>query len=121
MTTFSTRRPATTTLLAAAGLLVAAPALTGVAAAADNHPTKAQAEHAELLAAGAGAVTASHPTKAQVEHAEGLAAANERSAADEYVASLLRRHEASKPYNAMEDYVRTLVYWHEHPHWALGH
>ena len=98
MTTFSTRRAATTTLLAAAGLLVAAPALTGVAAATDNHPTKAQ-----------------------VEHAERLAAANARSAGDEYVASLLRRHEASKPYNAMEDYVRTLVYWHEHPHWALGH
>ena len=98
MTTFSTRRAATTTLLAAAGLLVAAPALTGVASATDNHPTKAQ-----------------------VEHAERLAAANGHAAADEYVASLLRRHEASKPYNAMEDYVRTLVYWHEHPHWALGH
>ena len=49
----------------------------------------------------------------------GVAAADADSDQDAYVASLLARHEASRPYTAMDDYVRTLVFWHNHPDWTV--
>lgn len=50
----------------------------------------------------------------------GVAAADGQSAADDYVAFLLAKHEASQPYSQMEDYVRTLIFWHENPDWTVG-
>jgi hypothetical protein len=51
--------------------------------------------------------------------AGGAATADAGSDQDAYVASLLTRHEASRPYTAMDDYVRTLVFWHGHPGWTV--
>ena len=50
----------------------------------------------------------------------GAAVADGRSAADDYVAWLVERHNASQPYSEAEAYVRTLVFWHQHPDWTLG-
>ena len=50
----------------------------------------------------------------------GTAAADGQSAADDYVAWLVARHTASQPYSQAEAYVRTLVFWHQHPDWNLG-
>lgn len=38
----------------------------------------------------------------------------------DYVAWLLARAQAATPYSVGDDYVRTLVYWHQHPDWGLG-
>ena len=56
--------------------------------------------------AGAGAGTASD------HHAS--------NAADEYVAMLVAKAEAAKPYSQAGDYVDTLVYWRHHPRWGFG-
>jgi hypothetical protein len=50
----------------------------------------------------------------------GVAAADAGSDQTAYVASLLDRHDASQPYSAMDDYVRTLVFWHSHPGWTVA-
>ena len=34
-----------------------------------------------------------------------------------YVTSLLVRHDAATAYSVMDDYVRTLVFWHRNPDW----
>ena len=41
------------------------------------------------------------------------------NAADDYVAMLLAKAEAAKPYSQAADYVDTLVYWHHHPLWGF--
>ena len=41
------------------------------------------------------------------------------NAADDYVAMLLAKAEAAKPYSQADDYVDTLVYWHRHPLWGF--
>ncbi len=51
----------------------------------------------------------------------GVAAAAEPSTEqDEYVNFLQARAESSEPYSQSEAYVRTLVYWHNHPNWGFG-
>jgi hypothetical protein len=51
----------------------------------------------------------------------GAAAADESAAVqDRYVGSLLVAADDSRPYNQMDDYVRVLAYWHQHPDWGLG-
>lgn len=57
-----------------------------------------------LAGAGAGTASEHQPT----------------NAADDYVAMLLAKAEAAKPYSQAEDYVDTLVYWHHHPKWGFG-
>ena len=34
-----------------------------------------------------------------------------------YVNSLLAQHNAATAYSEMDDYVRTLVFWHQNPDW----
>jgi hypothetical protein len=49
----------------------------------------------------------------------GVAAADAGSDQDTYVASLLVRHDGGQAYSQMDDYVRTLVFWHNHPDWTV--
>ena len=49
----------------------------------------------------------------------GVAAADAGADQDAYIASLLARHDAAQPYTQMDDYVRTLVFWHNHPDWTV--
>lgn len=41
-------------------------------------------------------------------------------AQDRYVAALVAAHRDASAYTQMDDYVRVLEYWHEHPDWAAG-
>ena len=51
----------------------------------------------------------------------GAAAAHEPATGqNEYVAWLLARAQAASPYSVADDYVDTLVYWHQHQDWGLG-
>jgi hypothetical protein len=36
-----------------------------------------------------------------------------------YVASLVDRHQAATGTTPLEEYVRVLVYWHNHPNWGF--
>ena len=36
-----------------------------------------------------------------------------------YVASLVDRHSAGAGTTPLEEYVRVLVYWHNHPNWGI--
>jgi hypothetical protein len=57
-----------------------------------------------LAGAGAGAASDHQPT----------------NLGEEYVAMLLAKAEAAKPYSQADDYVDTLVYWYHHPRWGFG-
>lgn len=49
------------------------------------------------------------------------AVANESGAVqDRYVAALVAAHSDASAYTQMDDYVRVLEYWHDHPDWAVG-
>jgi hypothetical protein len=47
------------------------------------------------------------------------AVADPQAAQDRYVTSLVQARDASA-YTQMDDYVRGLEYWAEHPDWGLG-
>lgn len=50
-----------------------------------------------------------------------VAVADDSGAVEQrYVMSLVQEHRDAAAYSAMDDYVRTLVYWHEHPDWGLS-
>lgn len=42
------------------------------------------------------------------------------AAQDAYVGSLQARHDAARPWTQMDDYVRVLEYWHDHPGWGIS-
>jgi len=65
--------------------------------------TAAAALAATVLSAPAGADTSSGAAAAQ----------------DAYVGSLQARHDAARPWTQMDDYVRVLEYWHQHPDWGI--
>ena len=65
-----------------------------------------------LAAAGAALVSAALVASSGPAHADGP---SDQQAA--YVNSLLAKHNAATPYRVMDDYVRTLVFWHQNPDW----
>jgi hypothetical protein len=45
--------------------------------------------------------------------------AGHTAAQEAYVASLVDRHDVSTGSTPLEEYVRVLVYWHNHPNWGF--
>jgi hypothetical protein len=57
-----------------------------------------------LTGAGASAASTGQPT----------------NASDDHVTTLLAKADAARPYSQADDYVDTLVYWHQNPKWGFG-
>ena len=72
--------------------------------------TTRTASHRSLVLAAAGAALVSAALVAGSGPALADGPSDQQAA---YVNSLLAKHNAATPYSAMDDYVRTLVFWHQ--------